>query len=96
MANIDRIDQAIASITDVLLEAGMHEYQAAPLADKIYNGLAKSFDGERVRFSVEAKALHEREQRVLDAWNKGDHRDAICERNHISSRTFYRIVGVSR
>lgn len=95
MANLETQDQAIASITDLLVEKGYQEYQAAPLADAIYQKLAATFKGTRVRFSSDARALQKRDDLVRADWDKGMHRDTICSNRNISKRTFYRIIGKS-
>lgn len=92
MNQLERQDEAIASITDALVEKGFQEYQAAPLADAIYHKLAQTFNGLRIRFSVDAKILQQRDDNVRQHWHNGLHRDKICKAFDISQRTFYRII----
>lgn len=70
---------------------GLHEQFAAPIVDRIFDGLYEEFGRERL-YLTRSKAA--RDADVRRDFN-GTNKTAVMRKHNISQRTLYRIIGGS-
>lgn len=77
------------AIRAVREETGLHERFAAPIVDRIFEGLYREFGRERVYFLRSKESRDDQVRREFNGWNH----QSVMGKYDISRATLYRILG---